>query len=148
MSLCAPSRQRRAYPRHAVNAPPRFPLARTPRPASTSRSARGGTLLRRTDPSGPLPGCHASCPHALAGGAASRHWLDGRRTSPPMPHRTLAVPRPMLCRGVDRSVAHRLHMCPAIKAPLRPCSRATQSPIAATITAVDEHLASLVPVAI
>jgi hypothetical protein len=120
MSLCAPSRRRRAYPRHAAHAPPRFSLARMPRPASARRSARGGTLLRRTEPFGPLPGCHAPCPHALAGGAASRHWLDGRNTSPPTPRRTPAMPRPMPSRGVDRSVAHRLHPCPAIKAPSSP----------------------------
>jgi hypothetical protein len=42
--------------------PPRFPLARTPRPASARRSARSGTHLHRTDPSGPLSCRHAS-PH-------------------------------------------------------------------------------------
>jgi hypothetical protein len=43
-------------------APPRFPLPRTPRPASACRSARGGTHLRRTDPSGPLR-CRNASPH-------------------------------------------------------------------------------------
>jgi hypothetical protein len=76
--------------------------------------------LCRTDPSGPLPGCHTPCSHALAGGAASRHWLDGHRTSPPTPRRTPAMPRPMPCRGVDRFVAHHLHLCPTIKAPSSP----------------------------
>jgi hypothetical protein len=33
-------------------------------------------------------------PHALDGGAASRHWLASRSTSPPTPHRTTATPRP------------------------------------------------------
>jgi hypothetical protein len=33
-------------------------------------------------------------PHALDGGAASRHWLAGRSTSPPTPRRTTATTRP------------------------------------------------------
>jgi hypothetical protein len=82
----------------------------------------------------------ATPPHATGSKAAAR-----RCPCPAAPH---AVSRPMSCCGVDRSVAHHLHMCPAIKAPLRPCSRGTQSPAAATIAAADEHLALLVPVAI
>jgi hypothetical protein len=38
--------------------------------------------------------CHAFRPHALVGAAASRHWLDGHRTSPPTPRHTRAIPPP------------------------------------------------------
>jgi hypothetical protein len=67
-------------------APPRFPLARTPRPASAHRSARGGIHLRRTDPSGPLP-CRHTSPHRR---------LQRRRThvAPPMGYHWLLLLTP------------------------------------------------------
>jgi hypothetical protein len=86
-----------------TEAPPRFPLARKPRPASARRSTLGGTHLRRTDPSG--LSLAATC-------FALTHWTA---VPPRRPQHVIAYappyhghPTPIPSRSSDRSAANRI----------------------------------------
>jgi hypothetical protein len=81
--------------------------------------------------------CHVLRPHALDGGAASRHWLDGRCTSPPIPPypgHTATLPRLLAWRA--RNPHHRL--APGYKGRCRPSSREHPNPATVAIAAAVE----------
>jgi hypothetical protein len=90
--------------------------------------------------------CHVPRPHALDGGAASHHWSDGRRTSPPIPSypgHTTTLPRllALVCKESTPTPRAR------IEKPSRLSSREHPSPATVAIAAAGEHLAPLAPVA-
>jgi hypothetical protein len=105
----------------------------------------GHCVKVRSTRSKALGRCHVLRPHALDGGAASRHWLDGRRTSPPIP------PYPghtWPYHDYSPWRARNPHHClaPGYKGRRRPSSREHPNPAAVAIAAAVELLALLIVV--
>jgi hypothetical protein len=88
-----PCARRRAHPRHAAHAPTTVRLGPHAEAGQHPSVRARWDPPSRTDPSGPLPSCHAPCSHPPDGRTASRHWASA----------PLHVAAPGLCRTPCRA---------------------------------------------